>query len=78
MPGKVELGPIPPEGLRFARPAQLTMGYENCLLALPTKRIVYTTEGLKVLEHSQVARPVRLQRDVTAPIDHFSRYAVAY
>jgi hypothetical protein len=66
-----------PEGLRFARPAVLTMSYDNCLIALPTKRIVYTTEGLKVLELLK-SLDLRLTRMVSAPIDHFSRYAIAY
>jgi hypothetical protein len=41
------------------------------------KSIVYTTENLKILE---VFRSLDLfgKRQVTAPIDHFSRYAVAY
>jgi len=66
-----------PEGLRFSRPAQLTMSYDNCLLALPTKRIVYTDESLKVLQ-ILLSLDLRLTRTVSAPIDHFSRYAIAY
>ena len=66
-----------PEGLRFERPAVLTMSYSNCALVLLQKKIVYTDEQLKVLE---VLRSLDLFRgkSVTAPIDHFSRYAVAY
>jgi hypothetical protein len=66
-----------PEGLRFAKPAALTMSYSNCRNVEPHKAIVYTTEGLEVL---QVLLSVDLLRwmKVTAPIDHFSRYAVAY
>jgi hypothetical protein len=66
-----------PEGLRFQKPAVLTMNYQNCALALLQKKIVYTTEKLKILE---VLRSLDLFRSksVTAPIDHFSRYAVAY
>jgi hypothetical protein len=66
-----------PEGLRFSRPAQLTMSYDNCLLILPTKRIVYTNESLKVLEILRTL-DLRLTHTVSAPIDHFSRYAIAY
>lgn len=66
-----------PEGLRFSRPAQLTMSYDNCLLILPTKRIVYTDESLKVLQ-ILLTLDLRLTRTVSAPIDHFSRYAIAY
>ena len=77
MPGNTNSIRFSPEGLRFSRPAQLTMSYDNCLLALPTKRIVYTTEGLKVLQVLQ-SLDLRLTRMVSAPIDHFSRYAIAY
>jgi hypothetical protein len=66
-----------PEGLKFSRPARLTMSYDNCLLALPTKRIVYTDESLKVLQ-ILLSIDLRLNRTVSAPIDHFSRYAIAY
>ena len=66
-----------PEGLSFKRAARLTMSYQNCLVVLLPKRIVYTTEKLEVLE---VLRSLDLlkKRTVTAPISHFSRYAVAY
>jgi hypothetical protein len=66
-----------PEGLRFGKPGQLTMSYKNCVVVLLPKSIVYTTEKFKILE---VLRSLDLfrKRSVTAPIDHFSRYAVAY
>ena len=66
-----------PEGLRFEKPAALTMTYKNCLVVLLSKRIVYTDENLKILE---VLKSLDLfsKRIVTAPIDHFSRYAVAF
>lgn len=66
-----------PEGLRFEKPAGLTMSYKNCLVVLLSKRIVYTDENLKILE---VLRSLDLfsKRTVAAPIDHFSRYAVAF
>jgi hypothetical protein len=75
--GKVNSVRFSPEGLKFARPAALTMGYENCTLVLLPKRIVYTNELLRVLD---ILRSTDLLRakSVTAPIDHFSRYAVAY
>jgi hypothetical protein len=77
MPGTANSIRFSPAGLKFARPARLTMSYDNCLLTLPTKRIVYTTEGLRVLELLQTL-DLRLSRTVSAPIDHFSRYAIAY
>ena len=66
-----------PEGLQFDKSAQLTMSYDNCLLVLIQKKIVYTDENLKILE---VLRSLDLfgKKNVSAPIDHFSRYAVAY
>jgi hypothetical protein len=66
-----------PEGLQFQKPATLTMSYENCALVLLQKKIVFTSEKLKILE---VLGSLDLFRSktVTAPIDHFSRYAVAY
>jgi hypothetical protein len=66
-----------PEGLKFERAARLTMSYKNCVVVLLPKRIVYTTEQFKILE---VLRSLDLfrKRTVTAPIDHFSRYAVAF
>lgn len=66
-----------PEGLHFDQPAALTMSYNNCLLVLVQKKIVYTDENLKILE---VLKSLDLfkSKTVTAPIDHFSRYAVAY
>lgn len=77
IPGKTNSVRFRPEGLEFERPAVLTMTYNNCALVLLQKKIVYTDEQLKVLE---VLRSLDLFRSktVSAPIDHFSRYAVAY
>jgi hypothetical protein len=77
IPGKTNSVRFSPEGLQFERPAVLTMTYNNCALVLLQKKIVYTDEQLKILE---VLRSLDLFRNksVTAPIDHFSRYAMAY
>jgi len=77
IPGSSNSVRFSPEGLKFNESAQLTMSYDNCLLVLIQKKIVYTDENLKVRE---VLRSLDLlgKKDVTAPIDHFSRYAVAY
>ena len=77
VPGKTNSVRFGPEGLQFQKPAVLTMNYENCALVLLQKKIVYTDEQLKVRE---VLRSLDLfrSRTVSAPIDHFSRYAVAY
>ena len=77
MTGKTNSLRFSPEGLRFEKPAALTMSYKNCLLVLLPKHIVYTSENLKILE---VLKSLDLfnKRTVSAPIDHFSRYAVAF
>jgi hypothetical protein len=66
-----------PEGLRFQKPAALTMTYENCVVVLLQKKIVFTDEQFKILE---VLKSLDLfkAKTVTSPIDHFSRYALAY
>ena len=66
-----------PEGLKFQKPAVLALNYQNCQNADVPKAVVYTTERLEILE---VFRSWDLlkARIVAAPIDHFSRYAVAY
>jgi hypothetical protein len=70
-----------PEGLQFAkgRPAILTLSYSNCstVARIIPKRIVYTNEGLGILQVLQSLDNI-LSRKVSAPLEHFSRYAVAY
>jgi hypothetical protein len=66
-----------PEGLRFEKPAQLTMTYKNCAVVLLQKKIVFTTEKLKILE-VLTSLDLFKKKTVSAPIDHFSRYALAY
>jgi hypothetical protein len=77
MPGETNSLRFSPQGLRFEKSADLTMSYKNCLVVLLPKHIVYTNENLKILE---VLRSLDLfkKKTVTAPIDHFSRYALAY
>jgi hypothetical protein len=77
MHGSVNSVRLSPEGLRFAKPAQLTMSYRNCALVLLPKRIAYTSELLKVLALLP-SRDLFGPKVVTSPIDHFSRYVVAY
>jgi hypothetical protein len=77
MTGRTNSLRFSPEGLRFEKPADLTMSYKNCLVVLLPKHIVYTDERFKILE---VLRSLDLfrKKTVSAPIDHFSRYALAY
>jgi hypothetical protein len=77
VPGKTNSVRFSPEGLQFEKPAVLTMNYGNCALVLVQKKIVYTTENLKILEVLSSFDLFR-SKSVSAPIDHFSRYAVAY
>jgi hypothetical protein len=69
---------LTPEGLKFAKPATLSMSYAHCrkLLPLPT-RIVYTTDDLKILQLLE-SLDISREKRVTSPLDHFSKYAVAY
>jgi hypothetical protein len=67
-----------PEGLHFDRPAALTMSYSNCALVLVQKKIVYTDEKLRILEVLRASLDLFKKKTVSAPIDHFSRYVVAY
>ncbi len=66
-----------PEGLKFAKSATLTMGYSNCERVKAPKQIVYTDEGLKVLEVLKSKDSARGET-VSAPLNHFSRYAVSW
>jgi hypothetical protein len=70
-----------PEGLRFApgKPAMLTLDYSACPLdgRNDLKQVVHTTETLVIVELLlSVDNPIK--RKVSAPLRHFSRYAVAY
>jgi hypothetical protein len=78
IPGRTNSIRFSPEGLRFEKPASLTMSYANCALVLVEKKIVYTDEKLKILEVLTATLDLFQRKVVTAPIDHFSRYAIAY
>lgn len=68
-----------PEGLSFQIRPTLTMSYGNCAgLGTPlAKRIVCTDEELSLLEILQSVDRSG-ERLVSAPLKHFSRYAIAY
>lgn len=68
-----------PHGLVFARPAALTMSYANCgaLARVLPKRIAYVDGQLNILEFL-LSVDVLWQQKVTARLDHFSEYAVAW
>jgi hypothetical protein len=69
--------PFSPEGLRFAKPAKLTLSYANCSPLLLLKRVVYTDELLRILELIPSLDNLKT-KTVTGDIRHFSRYAVAW
>lgn len=66
-----------PEGLKFAKPAKLTLSYSNCSPLMLLKRVVYTDELLRILELIPSVDNLRT-KTVTGDIRHFSRYAVAW
>jgi len=68
-----------PHGLELAQPARLIMSYANCGVVqwLLPKRIAYTTDQLVILDLlASLDNP--LARRVSADLDHFSTYAVAW
>lgn len=71
-----------PHGLTFdpAHRPLLTMSYANCALLgkLLPKRIVYATDDLASLLSVLQSVDLLLRQEVTAPLDHFSRYAIAW
>lgn len=73
---RVEFGP---HGLEFGRPAVLTMSYANCNLlgSLVPKHIAYIDEDLTILTLLETIDDFR-RREVSARLDHFSEYAVAW
>jgi len=67
-----------PEGLVFNKPVVLVMSYANCSLdASSPREIVYTDDGLKVLEH-EPSRDDPAGKRVAARLTHFSQYAVSW
>jgi hypothetical protein len=68
-----------PEGLTFASTALLTMSYANCglLYGLVPKQIAYTTDDLRIRALLPSIDDFWRQR-VTARLQHFSTYAIAW
>jgi len=68
-----------PSGLRFAKPAALTMPYANCNLLgrIAPKRIAYTSDNLEILSYI-LSLDNLFSKVVTGQVSHFSRYAVAW
>jgi hypothetical protein len=67
-----------PHGLQFQQPADLKLSYKGCVRPTAADLLVaYLGLGNQVLELPP-SRDSRLDDEVDADIDHFSRYAVAY
>jgi hypothetical protein len=75
--GRVNSVRFSPDGLKFAKPATLSLSYANCSSLLLVKRVVYTNELLGILELLPSLDDLRT-RTVSASVRHFSRYAVAW
>lgn len=66
-----------PSGLQFARPTALTMSYAHCgLLGSLTPAIVYVDGNRNILEILPTLGNI-FTRSVSAPVEHFSNYALA-
>lgn len=68
-----------PTGLRFQRPATVTMSYANCGIAgdVIPKRVAYVSDSLQVLDLLPSLDDFANRR-VTGQLQHFSQYAVAW
>lgn len=77
VPGRVNSVRFSPAGLKFAKAATLKLSYANCSPLLILKRVAYTSELLGILELLPSQDELRT-KTVSAPIRHFSRYAVAW
>ena len=75
--GRVNSVRLSPHGLEFAKPVTLIMSYSNCNQIVAPKAIVYTDEQLAVLKKLKSADAPKAF-EVAAPLDHFSRYAIAW
>ena len=76
--GRVNLVQFEPAGLRFERPASLTMSFANCsLLVRLLPRIAYVDDALDILSYIPSLADL-LSHTVTGRVGHFSGYAVAW
>jgi hypothetical protein len=77
--GSVNAVRFKPSGLTFLTPAYVVLSYANCNTAGLTlsKTVAYTTDSLAILYYLPSSDNATAQQ-VTAPIYHFSNYAVAW
>ncbi len=69
-----------PAKLQFRTPAALTMSYANCSLLgnLLPNHIAYTTDNLQILYYLLTLGSNLLSQTVTAQVNHFSAYVIAW
>jgi hypothetical protein len=65
-----------PEGLRFSRPAVLTLSYAHCEARPSRAKVVYVNDLLSILEVLPSLND-RSRESVSGKLDHFSGYALA-
>jgi hypothetical protein len=71
---------LEPHGIQFTGPRpHLTLSYSNCgvVQRLLPHKIAYTTDLLGILDILNSVDNL-FKKEVSAPLDHFSRYAVAW
>jgi hypothetical protein len=67
-----------PEGLQFLQPAHLTLSYKGCVRPLiPELLVAYLGQGNRILELLP-SSDRKLDDEVEADVEHFSRYAIAW
>jgi len=67
-----------PDGLRFRKAATLSMGYSNCnVLAFLNLGIAQVTDDLQIIQYLK-STDNKKTKTVTAQLQHFSNYAVAW
>jgi hypothetical protein len=67
-----------PEGLQFLKPAQLTLSYKGCVRPTVAEFLIaYLGQGNRILELLP-STDLKLDDEVDADIEHFSRYAIAW
>lgn len=66
-----------PHGLQFEKPAELSVSYKHCFAPKQQRHWLVYIDGADTLLEWLVSRDKKGLDEVSADIDHFSRYAVA-
>lgn len=67
-----------PEGLRFRTPATVTLSYANCQSRPGLKSVAHVSDDLLQILEVLTSTDDSGRKTTSAPLDHFSRYAVAW